>query len=204
MKMLKRFTVLLFVSITPSLFVQIDTVAFSRTEVMITMRDGIKLNTVIFAPKTYKEPLPIIFDRTPYGVNKLSSPNKRDYFIDMAKDGYIFVFQDIRGRYKSEGIFEMQRFMRDKKNPKSIDESTDTYDAIDWLVKNIPNNNGKVGMMVSNLYGEKRFTDLIDYFGSNILMPVGGILMAILAGWILSQNVSREEMKLSNNIIYHL
>jgi putative CocE/NonD family hydrolase len=64
----------------------------------------------------------------------------------MAKEGYVFVFQDIRGRYKSEGAFEMQRFTRDKKNQGSIDESTDTYDAIEWLLKNTPGNNGKVGM----------------------------------------------------------
>ncbi len=130
----------------PALFAKpADTLEFSRREVLIPMRDGIRLNTLILAPKT-KEPLPIIFVRTPYGVSDMPSPNKNSYVSDMAKQGYIFVYQDIRGRYKSEGRFEMQRFMRDKKDPKSIDESTDTYDAIEWLLKNIPNN-GKVGMM---------------------------------------------------------
>jgi len=65
----------------------------------------------------------------------------------MAKQGYLFVYQDIRGRYKSEGTFEMQRFMRDKNDPKSIDESTDTYDAIEWLLEKHTQHNGKVGMM---------------------------------------------------------
>ena len=126
----------------PALHAQIaDTLDFSRRELMIPMRDGVRLNTVIFAPKNGKEPLPFLFLRTPYGVSDVWSPNRNDYVSDLAKDGYIFVFQDIRGRYKSEGKFEMQRFMRDKKDPKSIDESTDTYDAIAWFLKNVPNNN---------------------------------------------------------------
>jgi putative CocE/NonD family hydrolase len=123
-----------------------DTLKYSRQELLIPMRDGIKLNTVIYSPDGISEPMPFLFLRTPYGVTGKHSPNKDTYISDMAKEGYIFVFQDIRGRYKSEGIFEMQRNTRDKKDPKSIDESTDTYDAIEWLIKNIPKNNGKVGL----------------------------------------------------------
>lgn len=119
---------------------------YERQEIMITMRDGIKLNTVIFTPKNSTEKLPFLLLRTPYGVSDFPSPEKNSYIKDMAEDGYIFVFQDIRGRYKSEGKFEMQRFTRDKKNPTAIDESTDTYDTIDWLLANIKNNNGKAGM----------------------------------------------------------
>jgi uncharacterized protein len=119
---------------------------YDRREIMITMRDGIKLHTVIFTPKNQSEALPFLLERTPYGVNGYPSPEKNGYIKDMAEDGYIFVYQDIRGRYLSEGKFEMQRFTRDKKNPKAIDESTDTYDTFDWLLKNIPNNNGKAGM----------------------------------------------------------
>jgi hypothetical protein len=85
-------------------------------------------------------------ERTPYGVNEYPSPEKNPYIRAMAEDGYIFVYQDIRGRYLSEGKFEMQRFNRNKKDPKAIDESTDTYDSFDWLLKNIKNNNGKAGM----------------------------------------------------------
>lgn len=113
---------------------------------MIPMRDGIHLHTVIFIPKNMSEALPFLMERTPYGVNEYPSPEKNPYVRAMAEDGYIFVYQDIRGRYLSEGKFEMQRFNRNKKDPKAIDESTDTYDSFDWLLKNIKNNNGKAGM----------------------------------------------------------
>ncbi|AUD06944.1 CocE/NonD family hydrolase [Spirosoma pollinicola] len=119
---------------------------YERQEVMIQMRDGVKLNTVIYTLKTPKEALPFLLTRTPYGVSETDSPDRIPYVKDMADDGYIFVYQDIRGRYKSEGTFEMQRFTRDKKDPKTIDENTDTYDTIEWLLAHIPNNNKKVGM----------------------------------------------------------
>jgi len=119
---------------------------YNRQEVMIPARDGIKLHTVIFTPKNQSEKLPFLMLRTPYGVNEYPSPEKQGYIKDMADDGYIFVFQDIRGRYLSEGKFEMQRFNRNKKAPKAIDEASDTYDTIDWLLKNIPDNNGKAGI----------------------------------------------------------
>ena len=119
---------------------------YLRTEVMIPMRDGVRLHTVIFTPVDQKEALPFLLERTPYGVNGYRSPEKNTYVREMAEEGYIFVYQDIRGRYLSEGRFEMQRFTRDKNDSRSIDESTDTYDTFDWLLKNIPNNNGKAGM----------------------------------------------------------
>jgi hypothetical protein len=139
-----------------------DSVEYVRKNVMITMRDGVKLNTVIYSPKLTKEPVPILFTRTPYGADDDLPPSTSTYLKDMAKEGYIFVTQDIRGRYKSEGKFEMQRFMRDKNNPKSIDESTDTYDAIDWMIKNIPNNNGKVGMLGISYGGWTTMMGTID------------------------------------------
>lgn len=119
---------------------------YNRQEVMIPMRDGVKLFTVIYTPKDQKEKLPFLMLRTPYGVKENRSPERQGYIKDMAEEGYIFVFQDIRGRYLSEGTFKMQRFSRDKKDPKAIDESSDTYDTIDWLLKNVPENNGKAGM----------------------------------------------------------
>lgn len=119
---------------------------YNRKEVMITMRDGVKLHTVIFTPKIQSEPLPFLITRTPYGVNENPSPEKEQYIKDMADDGYIFVAQDLRGRYLSDGKFMMQRFNRDKNKPTSIDEASDTYDTIEWLLKNIPNNNGKAGI----------------------------------------------------------
>lgn len=121
---------------------------YNRQEVMIAMRDGAKLHTVIFTPKSHTEKLPFLMMRTPYGVSEYESPEKNGYVKDMANDGdgYIFVYQDIRGRYLSEGKYVMMRFSRDKKDPKTIDESSDTYDTIDWLLKNVPDNNGKAGM----------------------------------------------------------
>jgi putative CocE/NonD family hydrolase len=128
---------------------------YDRRNVMIPMRDGVKLNTEIFIPRGTAEPLPILFKRTPYGVGALSirAANPSGPLFELAQDGYVFVFQDIRGRYKSEGKFVMQRAPRrpgatsgSAEATADIDESTDAYDTIDWLIKNVPNNNGRVGM----------------------------------------------------------
>jgi uncharacterized protein len=120
---------------------------FDKREVMIAMRDGVKLHTEIYTPKNAKEALPIFLERTPYGISaedKGYSPKLYRY-SHMFADGYVFVFQDIRGRFGSEGQFVMNRPVHDSGNPKGMDESTDTYDTIEWLVKNVPNNNGRVG-----------------------------------------------------------
>ncbi|HEX7723489.1 MAG TPA: CocE/NonD family hydrolase [Pyrinomonadaceae bacterium] len=122
-------------------------VEFERREEMIRTRDGVRLHTVIFTPKGQTGALPILIDRTPYGVGQSNSDGVNRRYRDLVKDGYIFVYQDIRGRYGSEGTFLMNRPMHDKKDPKGIDESTDTYDTIDWLVKNVPKNNGRVGIL---------------------------------------------------------
>src|SRR5437868_1356246 len=118
----------------------------AKSQTMIAMRDGVRLNTEIYAPKSISEPLPIILLRTPYGI-ATAPRNFLGYFKELAEDGYIFAFQDIRGRFKSEGQFVMDRPMREKSDPKAIDESTDTYDTIEWLIKNVPKNNGRVGML---------------------------------------------------------
>ena len=122
-------------------------VPFEKREEMIAMRDGVRLHTLIFTPKNQTEPLPIIFNRTPYGVGQTTSDGINRRFKEFVQDGYIFVRQDIRGRYNSEGQFVMNRPPRDKKDLKAIDESTDTYDTIDWLVKNVAKNNGRVGIL---------------------------------------------------------
>src|ERR1700685_1331970 len=119
---------------------------FNKTEVMIPMRDGVKLHTEFYTPKNATVPLPILMNRTPYGI---SSPDKGISgliyrYSDMVPEGYIFAFQDIRGRYGSGGKFVMLRPLHDPSDGKGVDESTDTYDTIDWLVKNVPNNNGRV------------------------------------------------------------
>ena len=122
-------------------------VQFDKREEMIRMRDGVRLHTLIFTPRDQTEPLPILMSRTPYGIGQTTSDAINARFKELVTDGYIFVRQDIRGRYASEGQFMMNRPLRDKKDPKSIDESTDTYDTIDWLVKNVARNNGRVGML---------------------------------------------------------
>ncbi len=121
-------------------------IQFKRTEATIPMRDGVKLFTVIFTPENQTEPLPILMSRTPYGVKNRDSGGLNASRPELVKDGYIFVFQDIRGREESEGQFVMVRPPRDRRDAKSIDESTDTYDTIDYLIKNVPENNGRVGI----------------------------------------------------------
>jgi uncharacterized protein len=113
-----------------------ETIKYTRQEAMIPMRDGVKLYTVIYTPSNTAAPVPILIQRTPYGSADFGSPDKSNYLKDMAAEGYIFVEQDIRGRYKSEGQFVMNRPITDKAG--EIDESTDTYDAIEWLLKNMP------------------------------------------------------------------
>jgi uncharacterized protein len=119
--------------------------AFTFEEVMIPMRDGVRLQTVILAPSNQKEPLPILFRRTPYGVPGRPPQQVPVSFKELAQDGYIFVIQNLRGRFKSEGVFKLTSQV-DLTDPKATNETTDAYDSIDWLVKNVPNNNGKVGM----------------------------------------------------------
>ena len=120
--------------------------AFDKREVMVAMRDGVKLHTLIYTPKNQTANLPIIFTRTPYGIAGAEGAFASSY-ADLAQEGYIFAFQDIRGRFTSEGQFVMLRPPRDKKAPKSVDEASDTYDTIDWMLKNVPKNNGRVGML---------------------------------------------------------
>ena len=119
---------------------------FEKTEQMLTMRDGTRLYTEIFVPKMAREPLPIIFLRTPYGAMGWGERSINGFLKELVDEGYIFAFQDIRGRYKSEGVFVMERPPRTSADPKAIDEGTDAYDTIEWMVKNVPHNNGRVGM----------------------------------------------------------
>jgi len=119
-------------------------VGFDKTEQMIPMRDGVKLHTIIYTPKSHREPLPILFQRTPYGIDGTYRAFPSGILKELIDDGYIFAFQDIRGRFKSDGQFVMLRPLRQSQDPKAIDEGTDTYDTIDWMVKNVPNNNGRV------------------------------------------------------------
>src|SRR5690606_7701405 len=122
---------------------------FTKIERYIPMRDGTKLFTSIYVPKSTNEKYPILLNRTPYTVAPYGEDKFKaslGNFPDMAKAGYIFVYQDVRGKWMSEGKYENVRPTRTNENNHQIDESTDAYDTIDWLVKNIKNNNGKVGM----------------------------------------------------------
>ncbi len=120
---------------------------FTMTEAMVPMRDGVKLHTVVFTPKAAAAPLPFLFMRTPYQAPETTRPLAAETYRELVAEGYIFVFQDIRGRFKSEGTFVMQRPPRDKRDPRAIDESTDATDTIAWLLANIRGHNGRVGMM---------------------------------------------------------
>ena len=122
---------------------------YTKSEVMIPMRDGVKLFACIYEPKDKKQKYPIMFDRTPYsvgpyGVNNYKTSLGPDELF--AREGYIFVYQDVRGRYMSEGVYEDVRPYIPNKKGNQIDETSDTYDTVDWLIKNVPNNNGRVGV----------------------------------------------------------
>src|SRR5215210_1296582 len=130
---------------------------YTRREVMIPMRDGVKLHTVILVPKGAKG-APILLTRTPYEASGLTShaesanlgsiltgyDNATDVIVE---GGYIRVVQDVRGKYDSDGDYVMNRPLRGPQNPTNVDHATDTYDTIDWLVKNVRETNGKVGIL---------------------------------------------------------
>jgi len=118
---------------------------FNLKEVMIPMRDGVHLQTVILTPVDQGGPLPILFRRTPYGVPDKPPEHMPPAMKELAQDGYIFVIQNLRGRFKSEGVFKLSSEV-DLNDPKATNETTDAYDSIEWLVKNVPNNDGKAGM----------------------------------------------------------
>jgi putative CocE/NonD family hydrolase len=119
---------------------------YTGTEALVPMRDGARLYTQVYAPAKMTAPLPILFLRTPYGIGPLNPARIPALLPELARDGYIFVLQDIRGRFKSEGQFVMLRQPRDSSDPKAIDESTDAFDSIEWLLHNVANHNGRVGL----------------------------------------------------------
>jgi putative CocE/NonD family hydrolase len=124
-------------------------------EFMVPMRDGVRLQTVVIAKANQTEPLPILVTRTPYGVltqetfDKSAAKEGADWvpasWKELAADGYIFVLQNLRGRFKSEGVFKLTS-QYDPKDPKQANETNDAYDTVAWLIENVPNNNGKVGI----------------------------------------------------------
>ncbi len=145
-----------------------DNFDYTRTEVMIPMRDGIKLHTVIMAPKGANN-LPMLLERTPYDAGSLSntdSPHMHDAVWsgdrDWANGHYILVWQDIRGKYGSQGAYIMTRPPRGPLNPSKTDDTTDSWDTIDWLVKHVQGTNGKVGLIGSSYDGWTVVMALLD------------------------------------------
>src|SRR5260370_457245 len=139
---------------------------YTKYDYRIPMRDGVKLFTTVYAPKDTSQTYPILMQRTPYSVAPYGIDNYRPVVgpSDLyTKEGFIVVYQDVRGRYRPEGpSIDLPPHKTHFEGPKDVDESTDTYDTIDWLVKNIPNNNGKAGIWGISYPGFYAAFSLID------------------------------------------
>jgi hypothetical protein len=139
---------------------------YTKYEYEIAARDGKKLFTSVYVPKDTSHPYPIMLMRTPYSVGPYGEDNYRNNLgpsDKFGKDGFIFAYQDVRGRWMSEGQFMDVRPHKAVKNGSAdIDESTDTWDTIDWLVKHIPNNSGRVGMWGISYPGFYTTAGIID------------------------------------------
>jgi len=163
---------------------------YERRDVMIPMRDGVKLHTVILVPKGAKR-APILLTRTPYNATELTTRTNSShlgpslYGYDNATDvivegGYIRAVQDIRGKYGSEGEYVMNRPLHGPQNPTPVDHATDTYDTIDWLVKNIPETNGKVGILGISYDG---FLPLMALVNPHPALKVSVPMNPMVDGW---------------------
>jgi uncharacterized protein len=141
---------------------------FTLSEVMIPMRDGVKLHTLVLTPKAATSALPMLLDRTPYGAaDKLRVKQRTSLHAVLGAgyaelEGYIFVFQDVRGRNGSEGEFVLARPVRGPFNSTQTDETTDAWDTVDWLVKNVANSNGRVGIYGTSYDGWTSLMALLD------------------------------------------
>ena len=168
-----------------------DSFDYARREAMIPMRDGVRLHTVILVPRGAHH-APILLTRTPYSADQLTSHAASShlgpilYGYDNATDvivegGYIRVVQDIRGKYDSEGDYVMNRPVHGPQNPTPVDESTDTYDTIDWLIKNIPETNGKVGILGISYDG---FLPLMALVHPHPALKVAVPMNPMVDGWM--------------------
>jgi putative CocE/NonD family hydrolase len=168
-----------------------DTFDYTRHNVMIPMRDGIKLHTVILVPKGAKN-APILLTRTPYDADSLTShahsshlgPSLSGYdnaLEVILEGGYIRVVQDIRGKYGSEGDYVMTRPLRGPMNPTTVDHATDTYDTVDWLVKNLPESNGRVGILGISYDG---FLPLMALVNPHPALKVAVPMNPMVDGWM--------------------
>ena len=161
---------------------------YVKRKVMIPMRDGVKLHTVIVIPRGAKH-APIILTRTPYNASKRAERIRSTHMLAelplgdeaFVADGYICVFQDVRGKYGSEGEYFMTRPLRGPLNSSGTDHSTDAYDTIDWLVKNVPESNGKVGMLGSSYEG---FTVVMALVNPHPALKVAAPMSPMVDGWM--------------------
>src|SRR5262252_7806991 len=164
---------------------------YIKRDVMIPMRDGVKLHTVILVPKAAKG-APILLTRTPYNADELTSHAQSAHLgpiltgYDNATEvivegGYIRVVQDVRGKYGSEGDYVMNRPLRGPLNPTQVDHATDTYDTIDWLVKNTPESNGKVGILGISYDG---FLPLMALINPHPALKVSVPMNPMVDGWM--------------------
>jgi putative CocE/NonD family hydrolase len=177
---------------TPKTFTPMnDGFDYTRREEMVAMRDGVKLHTVILVPKGARN-APILFTRTPYSADVLTTHAQSthlgpilqgyDNAVDVILDGsYIRVVQDIRGKYRSEGDYVMNRPIHGSQNPTPVDESTDTYDTIDWLVKNVRESNGKVGILGISYDG---FLPLMALVNPHPALKVSVPMNPMVDGWM--------------------
>jgi putative CocE/NonD family hydrolase len=164
---------------------------YARREAMIPMRDGVKLHTVILVPKGARN-APILLTRTPYNANELTTHaqsahlgpilNGYDNAVDViVEGGYIRVIQDVRGKYGSEGDYVMNRPLHGPQNPTPVDHATDTYDTIDWLVKNTPESNGRVGILGISYDG---FLPLMALVNPHPALKVAVPMNPMVDGWM--------------------
>ncbi len=161
---------------------------YAKRDVMIPMRDGVKLHTVIVIPRGARG-APILLTRTPYDASSRARRNESPYMLAtlpqgdevFAAAGYIRVFQDVRGKYGSEGEYVVTRPLRGPLNSSSVDHSTDAYDTIDWLVKNVPESNGKVGMLGSSYEG---FTVVMALINPHPALKVAAPMSPMVDGWM--------------------
>ena len=138
---------------------------YEKAEYMVAMRDGVKLYTQVYTPKDITQKYPIILFRTPYSVRYYEPKHFRRIFFNelYTREGFIFVYQDVRGKFESEGEFiVMKPHKTVKSGPQDVDESSDTYDTIEWALENIPNHNGRVGQWGISYPGFQTVMGMID------------------------------------------
>ena len=179
---------------------------FTFEKVMVPMRDGARMETIILRPTNAKGPLPILFQRTPYGVPQAAPPAVPGSWKTLVADGYIFVFQSMRGQFGSDGKFTLSTAVHPK-DPRIVDEATDAYDSIGWLVAHVKPNNGRVGMWGVSYPGFAAAVALvhphpalkavspqaawIDYWQNDDLHRNGALRLSYVVDWVRSLQVAK-------------